>query len=251
MSTPATPGQIEQAFRKWGVPTVRQGDWANRRRDPAHGAWGPVHGIGLHHTGDDSPDSADVRVLTVGRSDLPGPLCNWGMRDDGTAVLIGGGRANHFGSGSSKTLQQVLGESYGDYLFPGADDTDGNRYFYGQETMYSGGHPMTLAAYRSTVRAFAALCDFHGWSAKSCIGHKEWTRRKVDPGSLDMARFRRDVQACLNAGPGNWPVKEPVLRPAITALRTRVHQLRDAERDSTIDRMLLATDKRLAKVERR
>lgn len=251
MSTPMTPAQIESAFNKWHVKFVRQGDWARHRRDPGHGAWGPVNGIGLHHTGDDSPDSASASMLWRGRSDLPGPLCNWGMRDDGVAVLIGGGRANHFGSGSSRTLKAVISESYGDYLHPGGDDTDGNSRFYGQETMYSGGHPMTLAAYRSTVRAFAAICDFHGWSAKSCIGHKEWTRRKVDPGSLDMARFRRDVQACLDAGPGNWPTKEPVLRPVITALRTRVRQLRAVERNANIDRMLLNTDKRLAKIERR
>lgn len=251
MATPMTAAQIEKAFTKWRVPWERQGDWAHRRRDPAHGPWGPVNGIGLHHTGDDAPDDADVRVLTVGRSDLPGPLCTWGMRDEGKAVLIGGGRSNHFGSGSARTLNHVINEDYTGTLTPGADGVDGNRHFYGQETMYSGGHPMTIAAYRSTVRAMAAICDFHKWSSKSVIGHKEWTRRKVDPGSLDMAKFRHDVQACINAGPGMWPTKEPFLRPAITAARRRVQFMRSQETNQKIKDMLLATDKRLAVLERR
>lgn len=251
MSHPLTADQILEAFDKWEVDYIQLPGWRTHRRDPNHGSWGPVYGIGLHHTGDDAPDIRDRAVLWNGRSDLPGPLCNWGMRDDGVLELMSAGRANHFGSGSARTLGLVTSEDYKGTITPGPDGVDGNSRFYGQETMYSGGHPMTLKAYRNTVRAFAAICDAHGWTAKSAIGHREWSRRKIDPGSLDMDKFRKDVQACLDAGPGNWPVKKRVLEPGITAVRTSLRALTAQQGNAMLRRALLAADVQLAKVERR
>ncbi len=209
MATPMTADQFLRALQKWGVRFVEAPGWRTRNRN-AVGPWGPVQGMLLHHTGDDAPDDADQRVLTNGRSDLPGPLCHWGMRDDGTAVLIGWGRANHAGRGAANVHEALLTEHYGPYPPPpGPDTVDGNQLMYGQETMYSGGHVPTTAAYRATVRIFTAVCDFHGWSGKACIGHKEWTSRKPDPGHLDMAVFRRDVNDLLAAGPAVVPTPEP------------------------------------------
>ncbi len=202
MATPMTADQFLRQLQKWGVRYVESSGWRTRNRNSA-GAWGPVEGLLLHHTGDDAPDDADQKVLTNGRSDLPGPLCHWGMRDDGTAVLIGWGRANHAGRGAANVRAAVLSEDYGARPpYPGEDAVDGNALFYGQETMYSGAQAPTSAAYRNTVRIFAAVCDFHGWSGRSCIGHREWTSRKPDPGHLDMTQFRADVDALLEAGPG-------------------------------------------------
>lgn len=81
--------------------------------------------------------------------------------------------------------------------------------------MYSGEHEPTRDAYAATVRVFAAVCEHHGWTAKSCIGHREWTTRKDDPGHVDMTEFRREVQAALGAGPAvpasdGTPIGEPV-----------------------------------------
>lgn len=251
MSKPLSADQLIAAFRKWGVPFVERPNWRTHNRN-SKGAWGPVNGLILHHTGDDAPDTADIRVLWDGRSDLPGPLCHWGMRDDGVAVMIGNGRANHAGLGSSLTLSKVVSENYQGSLVPGPDDTDGNTHFYGQETMYSGGHAMTDKAYKSTVLAFAAVCDAHGWSGKSCIGHREWTRTKWDPGSLDMAKFRDDVNAALKAGPGNWPTKDkPALNPGIHKMRLQVRAfLTAANRRPAIKAAAAAFDNVLAKYER-
>lgn len=256
MATPMSPDQLVRQFHKWGVQTIEPSGWKSHRRDPSHGSWGPVNGIGIHHTGDDAPDVRDQQVLWNGRSDLPGPLCSWGMRDDGKAVMISGGRSNHFGLGSAATLRKVQTEDYPGYqseIKPtGGDTVDGNSHFYGQETMYSGGHSMTIEAYRSTVRACAAICDFYGWTAKSVIGHKEWTPRKIDPGSVKMYNLRKDVAACLLAGPGNWPAREPVLRSEVTAVRTSIKKfLSSGKRRPALRSSLLAADKQLAKVERR
>jgi hypothetical protein len=201
MATPMTADQFLRQLQKWGVAYVEAAGWRTRNRNAA-GLWGPVTGVLLHHTGDDAPDSADQRVLTEGRADLPGPLCHWGMRDDGTVVLIGWGRANHAGRGAANVRNALLTEGYGTRPpFPGEDTVDGNQIFYGQETMYSGAQPPTSVAYAATVRVFAAVCDFHNWSGRSCIGHREWTARKPDPGHLDMTQFRADVDALLEAGP--------------------------------------------------
>lgn len=252
MAEPLTPAGIIKAFKKWDVRFIERQGWASHRRDPGHGSWGPVNGLMLHHTGDDLPDDIDERVLWAGRPDLPGPLATWGQRDDGFAVMLGGGRANHAGKGDAGVMNAVIQESYGKFPpKPVSDSIDGNARFYAQETMYSGGHPMSLKAYRNTVRAFAAICDAHGWSAKSAIGHKEWTRRKIDPGNLSMYKFRKDVQACLDAGPGNWPVKEPVLRPEITAMRLSLKKFLAKKRRKSLKDAALAFDAQLAKVERR
>jgi len=175
------------------------------------------------------------------------------MRDDGILVLMSAGRANHFGSGSASTLALVVNENYdiSKEITPGPDSVDGNARFYGQETMYSGGHPMTLKAYRNTVRAFAAVCDAHGWTAASAIGHREWSRRKIDPGSLHMGKFRKDVQACLDAGPGNWPVKQKPLEPGITAVRNNLRVLSKGTKNAMIRKAYIAADVQLAKYERR
>lgn len=257
MAQPMTPEQVLAQFKKWGVPVRERQGWRTHNRNSV-GDWGPVYGVGLHHTGDDAPDTADVKVLWNGRSDLPGPLCHWGMTDEGVAVMIGWGRTNHFGGGDPKVLNAVINESYDKYP-PATHEhqgssgsVDGNPHFYGQETMYSGSHAMTKAAYKSTVLAFAAVCDFHKWTAKSAIGHKEWSDWKVDPGFLDMAKLRGDVQAALNAGPGNWPVaRKPALNPGVHKMRLQVRDfLAATNRRPVIKAAAAAFDNVLAKYER-
>lgn len=201
-----TAEELIGQLKKWGVRYRPVQGWRRHNRN-AVGAWGPVHGVGIHHTGDDAPDGADRRIVHDGRPDLPGPLAQFGCNDDGVIDLIGWGRANHFGGGDASVFAAVVEESYGDYPpkphmhegSPGA--VDGNCHFYGVETYYAGGRPPTAKAYRSLVLLAAAICDFHGWSAKSVIGHKEWSDQKSDPGRVDMRQFRAEVAGALRAGP--------------------------------------------------
>jgi hypothetical protein len=121
------------------------------------------------------------------------------MTDTGVATMIGNGRANHAGLGAANVLRAVVQETLV-IPAPGPDDTDGNAHFYGQETMYSGDRPMSDAAYNSTIRVCAAVCEFHGWTAPSVIGHKEWTARKPDPAHQNMNALRADVTLALSMG---------------------------------------------------
>lgn len=207
MAVPMTPDQLIRQLRKWDVPFREIEGWRHHNRERETGLrFGPVYGCMTHHTGDDAPDDVDRRVVRNGRNDLPGPLAQFGLTDQGVVELIGWGRANHAGGGDPDVLRAVINESYGSYPphpdkhqgEPGA--ADGNDHFYGCEAYYSGARPMTTRAYRSLVKLWAAVCDFHGWKAKSVIGHKEWSDWKVDPGYLDTKVMRRDIQAALDTG---------------------------------------------------
>jgi hypothetical protein len=223
MARPMTPDEMLAALRKWRVPFKEYPGWRTRSR-PVNSAtpFGDIRGVIIHHTGSDKGQSDDYLkfLFVTGRSDLPGPLCHAATDMDGDLWLGAIGRANHAGKGSSAVLREVTGESYPGYvseLKPGADDTDGNAHFYGNEVRYDGGQPMTGPQYRAAVLFAAAVCDHYGWSALSVIGHREWTRRKPDPGNCLMNRFRTAVAAALKAGPpGTIKPPAPVQEDEVT-----------------------------------
>lgn len=204
MATPMTATQIVAQLKKWGIPYKEYKDWKTHNRNHM-GAWGPVNGFMVHHTGSDSKDQREL--LYAGISGLPGPLCHFGLAQDGTVHLVGWGRANHAGSGDPDVLAAVIAESYG--ANPPADNqssVDGNARFYGVEIWYSGSHAMSAAQYATLRKLASAICDFHKWSEKSVIGHGEWgSPGKWDPGissgkMMDMSKVRADVKTTLAAG---------------------------------------------------
>lgn len=237
MAKPMTADEIVRALKRWHVPFEEVAGWRTRNRNHK-GPWGPVHGLMLHHTGDDAPDRVDLRIVTYGRSDLPGPLSQFSCDDEGTIWLIGNGRANHAGGGDPRVLRAVIEESYGDYPPPPHEHTgspgatDGNDNFYGVETFYSGRHPTTVQARASLILLAAAICHHHGWGAKSVIGHKEWSNWKSDPGHVDMKSFRGAVAQRLEAGPpGGEDAADVFLLRAERRLEAAHDELVTAERN--------------------
>jgi hypothetical protein len=224
-TTPMTAAQWRSQLKKFGqpyreLPTFR--DPESGRSSETGKEFGPVHGFLIHHTAgpDDQPnnadDAADSRIVNQGRSGLPGPLAHAGATDDGVIELHTTDRANHAGDGDRDVYNAVVAESYGDYPpRPDYDSVDGNDLLYGLEAYYPGTKAPKAAQYRAMVNWGAAICDFHGWTSKSGIGHKEWTKRKIDPGFVDMAKYRRDVDARVkevNAPPvtthTRWAIRE-------------------------------------------
>lgn len=204
MARPMTADQMRSACKKWGVQYREFPGWSTRKRP---GAFTDVRGIMIHHTGSDAQSDSYLKwIFTTGRPEegIPAPLCQVSTDMDGDVWLGAIGRANHAGRGSSSTLAKVTTESYNGFaaeITAGLDNVDGNAYFYGNEARYDGGQPMTAKQYASAVRWSAAICDHYGWSAMSVIGHREWSRRKPDPGKCPMNKFRADVAALLKAGP--------------------------------------------------
>ncbi len=243
MALPMTPEQTLLALRRWRVPFEQVEGWRTRNRDH-RGPWGPVHGLMIHHTGDDADDLTDLAVVTHGRANLPGPLAQFGCDDTGTIWLIGCGRANHAGGGDPRVLRAVIEEEYGESPPTPREHTgssgavDGNTVLYGVETFYSGRSAPTPQARRSLVLLAAAVCHHHGWTAKSVIGHAEWSDWKSDPGRLDMGAMRAAVARELFRGPPRKVVEADVyLERARRRLESAYDDLLVAHKNLT-----LATD---------
>jgi hypothetical protein len=243
MATPLSASALLTALKAEGVKVVEIGNWREHNRNHK-GAWGPVNGSMVHHTGPYATEAQIVQYCYGGSAALPGPLATGVIGKKGDVYLIGNGRANHAGGGDARVLAAVTAEDYGDkppatrYGQGDADAIDGNSHFYGWECVNKGdGKEVWPAAqYMAMVRVQAAIIRAHrakgdawGLKGKSAIGHREWSSQKVDPRGIDLTKFRRDVAACLALPAGKWGgvVKKTVLTleslaKRVTALEAKV-----------------------------
>ncbi|MFE6079963.1 N-acetylmuramoyl-L-alanine amidase [Streptomyces virginiae] len=245
MATPLTADRFLAALHAEGVRVVEYDGWRTHNRN-SKGPWGPVHGVLVHHTVS-SGSANTVRICRDGYSGLPGPLCQGVITKDGTFHLIGYGRCNHAGGGDPDVLAAVQAESYGDRPpvpnVGNADGVDGNARFYGWEceNLGDGKDPWTTAQLDTIERASAAVCRAHGWSAKSVIGHKEWSDDKSDP-TFSMPGMRQRIAARLTGTPTTPPQQEDIVTPddiqkiaAATASATWNYQLPNIQPDGSQD----------------
>ncbi|MEU3507966.1 peptidoglycan recognition family protein [Streptomyces longwoodensis] len=208
MAAPLSATALLAVLRAEGLTVHEVRDWRNHNRN-SKGAWGPVHGVLLHHTVS-SGTANSVDLCYDGHADLPGPLCHGVIDKKGEVWLVGNGRANHAGGGDPAVLKALTDESYGErppatHEHEGsAGAVDGNRAFYGFEcvNLGDGQDPWPDVQVEAMVRASAAICRAHGWSEKSAAGHKEWSDWKSDP-TLPMPTLRARIAARL-AHPASW-----------------------------------------------
>ncbi|MFF2566689.1 peptidoglycan-binding protein [Streptomyces sp. NPDC058084] len=199
MAQPLSADQFLAVLKQSGVRVVEHGSWRTHNRNHK-GAWGPVHGVMVHHTGPYSTEAGMVELCRTGYTSLPGPLCHGVIDRSGTVHLVGYGRTNHAGAGDSDVLKAVIAEKP---LPPDNEaDTDGNAHFYGFECINTGdGQPWPQAQLDAMHKVSAALCRAHGWSERSVIAHKEWQPGKPDPTGIAMDAFRADVAKLLGSKP--------------------------------------------------
>ena len=224
MATPLTADKLFAALEREGLDVAEYKDWRNHNRNHK-GPWGPVHGVVIHHTAGRN----SLGLCYNGTSSLPGPLCHSHLAKTGRVTMVGNGRANHAGSFARNAFTAMVNDSKIHPRPDSAEPIDGNRHTYGIEieNLGNGEDWYPQAQYDAAVRWAAAICRAHGWSAESVIGHKEGTRRKIDPkgpvGSAegepwDMYRFRADVQRRLDGpaapAPKPVPARKPANRPA-------------------------------------
>jgi hypothetical protein len=227
MSTPLTADRLLSALTHEGVHVVEHTGWRTHNRN-SRGPWGGVNGVMIHHTA----ATSSMGITYSGRMDLPGPLCHTHLAKDGTATMVGNGRANHAGTIAQNAFDAVVADSPVHPRPDAAEPVDGNQHLYGLEieNRGDGKDPYPDVQYDQAVRWAAAICRAHGWTANSVIGHKEGTRRKVDP-SFDMNAFRVKVAERLKH-PADWsappppvPAPKPTVEERLTALEKRVSAL--------------------------
>lgn len=185
-------------LRRWGLKVVEKDGWQHRGRPYSFNP----RAIICHHTasGRDSGNFASEAVVTFGRSDLPGPLCQFLLGRDGTVKIIAAGYANHAGEGGPRA---------------GIPANMGNTYAYGIEAENNGlGEPWSKAQLNAYYRLCAALLARMGSKDVSKVfGHKEWTSRKIDPAGINMDNFRNNVRKALAEGPSVKTVRLSRLLP--------------------------------------
>lgn len=224
MATPMTADAFIAALKAEGLTVHEVRSWRTHNRN-GHGAWGPVNGVMLHHTGSSSL-TGSINVCYDGRSDLPGPLCHGVIDKAGEVWLVGCGRANHAGGGSPAVLAAVVNEAYADtppaprYHEGSAGAADGNSHFYGFEciNLGDGKDPWPDTQVQAMVKASAAICRAHRWGEKSTIGHLEWSDWKDDPrgAAVTMPGLRSKVAAALALPAGKWLLHPPAPKPTST-----------------------------------
>lgn len=172
---------LKTIFALEHVPYVEWGDWRSRVRP---GTFTP-EGVMVHHTASTNLD-ATLKVVTHGRPDLNGPLCNVFVAK-GKCYLISAGRANHAGAGASKALDRMRHNNTPNGTARQMDYPDdfngGNGLFVGFEVLSPGnGTELDLPSWNVLCHAAAAVLKHIGQPHHAhVIGHAEWTRRKIDP----------------------------------------------------------------------
>lgn len=176
-------------LRDHGIPAI------DKRVPGRPGSFNPKFFV-VHHTASRA-GSGDVPCLNIcryGRSDVPGPLCQILLGRAGTVIVISDGRANHPGR-CDRDMVERAEQGLAPNRRPGGDDSGVNAAgrAYGCEAENNGlGEPwpnVQLDMYLALCEAFAKEM---GWGSGHFWGHKEITRRKIDP-SFDMNWFRSEL----------------------------------------------------------
>lgn len=213
-TTPMTAAQWLENLVFEGVSATGYLDWKTHERDDETGKpFGPVNGVVIHHTA----GANSLSLCYNGTSSLPGPLCHTHLSKTAVASMLSKGRANHAGTFAQNAHDAVLNESSAHPYPDSAEPVDGNDHYYGIEieNRGDGADVYPIEQYVAAVKWATAICRHHGWTENSIIGHKEGTRRKIDPkgpveglGPFDMDAFRLDVHQALALPAGVWPEQE-------------------------------------------
>ena len=185
------------AARKSGLKVIELDKW----RGNYSGGEFDVDGVLCHHTGsyDDIADAADDLsyakwLAFIGRSDLDPPLCNLALSAEAVVYVCAAGNANH--AGQAKASGPMPAASDGNALYIGIEAMNSGSQGWNSKGTDANGNEVTQ--YEAYVRLCAALCEHYGWPATHVRAHKETSvTGKVDPGLMDMDKFRTDIDNYL------------------------------------------------------
>lgn len=155
-------------------------------------------GVAVHDTVTrDWSKSHVLRMLTHGVTQkrksgnvfVPPPLYNWVIFLDGSVYAISHDRSNNAGRVDKRVLDAIKRQEA--LPKPKRDSTNGNYAMAGVALARVKSQPVTPEMEKSLYWICGEICKKLGVDpAKSCAGHRELTRRKVDPGGYSMTSFR-------------------------------------------------------------
>lgn len=173
---------LAKVLRKKGLKVKVVQGWKTRGHP---GTFAP-RGVMFHHTasGSGGGNAPALGIVTHGRSDLLGPLCNFLVARDGTVYFVAAGRSYHAGEGGP---------------LKGVPADNGNSYLFGVECENNGiGEKWPEKQKEAIATLFAVLLKRVGKKEEMVIAHKEWTSRKIDPAGINMEGFRYRVGEILD-----------------------------------------------------
>lgn len=184
---------LVDAARSTGYPVVALSGWESR----GHGGMRVVEGVVGHHTATAQAAPGDypsLGIVTNGRSDLAGPLANFGLGRNGTIYVIAAGLTYH--AGASRW----------------AGFNDLNDEFLGIEAESAGTGVWTDAQRDCYPKLVAALLRYMSRGTDRYAGHKDVcvpVGRKIDPVGIDTQWLRDRA-----AHPTPVPTVEELMRMA-------------------------------------
>jgi len=121
-------------------------------------------------------------VVRNGHGNLPGPLYNVLVGQNGDVLIVSIGRCNHSGRGNSAALNAAATNNrrlpWGHR--PGGDNLTINPHAWAVSADHSGSGPMPAPQLQSMIAVCVAICRLESWSANRIYHHASSTRRKVD-----------------------------------------------------------------------
>ncbi len=172
---------LPAALAKFGLVVETVPGWEKR----GNASFNPKGSVNHHTAGPANGARPSLNIVTNGRSDLKGPLCNVLLDRNGVAVVVAAGRANHAGTGGYKGLT-------------------GNSSVFGTEAESTGVGPnpwtqAQLEAYPKVVAAYHYLMGQK--TADTNCNHKTWAPyRKVDCAVLPDQWFKDKANELLKTG---------------------------------------------------
>lgn len=183
-------------LRDHGVPAIDK----RAGSDHSSASFNPKFMV-CHHTASpagsgDVPSLSIVRFGRGGPNPVPGPLSQLVLGRAGTTIVVTDGRANHPGMCDIEMINRAV-QGLAPNRPPGDDDSGANASSkaYGIEAENNGvGEPWPNVQLERYIQICEAFCSEFGWGPGHFWGHKEITRRKIDP-SFDMRWFRGEINA--------------------------------------------------------
>ena len=187
--------KVHALLKEWGFTVETYKGWESRRASSI--AFVPEFVVEHHTGGNTTPDF----MLANGRTGLKGPLCHWTIDRDGTIRAIAAGYANHAGYNNQTAVNTLIKNPPLDRDIKPGSDTAGysaNRRAWGIEVKTGGA--FSTAQNKSAAALEAAICLVQGWNQPRVGGHREITRRKIDP-VHSMYKRRQEVLNLMGERP--------------------------------------------------